>query len=155
MLDVADPWTINQYNVSVVTVMSLGVRRGKDGTPAPLSSPLLWGELMGLGHSSYGHLTTRCPWTMEMGGSEASLSQAVIGGETFSYRSSCARVYSGYWQDRMWSERRGWDAHWSYSLRSQLPERMFEAKFHKSMVADDQQQTCSKEKYNILFHHKV
>lgn len=43
-------------------------------------------------------------------------------GKTFSYRSRCGGVYGRYRQDRMWSERRGCDAHFCYSLRSQWGE---------------------------------
>lgn len=61
--------------------MSPVVRSVKDGTPSPPITPAM--RLIGLGHSSYGHLSTRCPWTLEMSGSEALLPQTVIGEKHF------------------------------------------------------------------------
>lgn len=52
---------------------------------------------------------------------------AITGGEeTYSYRSRCGGVYGRYRPDRMWSERRGYDAHLSYSPGSHLPEHVYE-----------------------------
>lgn len=94
----------------------------KDWTPPLLITSA---ELIGLCHSSCNHLSTGWPWRMEMNDSDASLPQTVPG-KAFSYWSRCGWVHSGYWQNRMWNERRGRDTHLSYSLRSRLPQHIYE-----------------------------
>lgn len=64
--------------------------------------------IRGLYHSSYGHLSTGCPWTMDTSGSEASLSQAESGESIFlsiwvwwsEWRVLTASDTK--WEERMW-----------------------------------------------------